>query len=94
MAQIYGILSERRQLMRSISFDLNQKGAKDQKRLEKLLRYPGPDDDTVRLLAEHADQWIKNPSKFWDRDQSPTMSELPATAQIISCFLWTESDNS
>ena len=78
--------------MRSISFDLNHRGAKDQKRLENLLKYSGPDEATKRLLAQHADQWLADPSTFWDRAQSPDISKLPATAQIIAGFLKNESD--
>jgi len=78
--------------MQSISFDLNQKGVKEQKRWGQLLKYPGPDNATVELLKEHADHWFENPSTFWAGGQSLNMSEYPAAAQILGCFLWTESD--
>lgn len=84
---------EREQLASHVEFDLNHKGAKDQKRWAKLLSYSGPDRDTLVLLGEHAEQWIRDPSLFWAWPRPRDLSALPAAAQIIGCFLETESDN-
>ncbi|KAK5949269.1 hypothetical protein OHC33_009622 [Knufia fluminis] len=93
LRDIHSILKEREQLASHVDFDLNQKGAKDQKRWAKLLNYSGPDRDTLVLLAEHAEQWLREPSTFWTWPRPPNLSTLPAPAQIIGCFLETESDS-
>lgn len=93
LTQVHRILCEREQLWEYINYDLSAKGSKERQRWERLLKYPGPDPATLQLLEDHADEWARNPATFWHGQQPHELRGLPATAQIIGCFLQAESDN-
>lgn len=92
LVQVHNILDERKVLANHIGYDLNEKGLRDKKRWDRMLNYTGPDDYTIQLLTERADTWLQNPSTFWNRQEPRDISSHPPAAQIISCFLRTESD--
>lgn len=93
LTQIHGILCERGELSPYIIYDLSERASRERERWQRLLSYPGPDPATLQLLENHAEDWSQNPATFWNGQLPNDLSGLPPIAQIIGCFLQTESDN-
>jgi hypothetical protein len=66
---------------------------KDKVRLAKLGEYRGPDDDTIKLLDQHKEEWLRDPSSFWRLPSPPNANLLDPQAQVVGCFLQAKNDD-
>ncbi len=76
-----------------IPYQVKRKGQKEIDRYNKLLRYKGPDEETIELLEKESYVWLQNPSSFWNRSSRPNLDNMDPQAQIVGCFLYTQIED-
>ena len=86
--EIRDIITERAGLATRIPFNIKRKGENERSRLNQLLSYRGPDQETLRVLNRFEDLWTRDPGQFWKTPVTSGLGRLPsAQAQIARYYL-------
>lgn len=79
---------------------VKQKNTKDHARYLNLLSLNGPNQDTLDLLEERANDWMMDPLSFWIRPESVNtripgaQSHSDPQAQIVGHYMQAKCDSS
>lgn len=93
LCEIRDIISENDNLSKNIRYSITERGQKEKDRLRKLLDYPGPDGQTLNVLEQHNEEWMKDPSHFWILPLPQNLHSLNPRTQIVGCFLEAKDDD-
>ena len=92
LAEIQLLLKDE-ELSKMVQYQVKERGANDKSRVEKLLRFQGPDPNTLAILRDHHDEWLQNPAAFWVRPLPLLINPTDAQEEILGCYLQTMSDD-
>jgi arginine deiminase len=87
LRQVRDIMAENDNLSKKVRYSITERGQKEKDRLTKLLEYRGPDEQTINVLDQHKEEWMKDPSHFWILPLPQNLYSLNPRAQIVGCFL-------
>ena len=87
------MLSNDNELSKLVPFRVQPKGKYDKARLELLMQYQGPDEDTLSLLRDNHHRWLQNPSSFWICPELVMAGVSDPQAEIVSRYLQHDRDN-
>ncbi|KAM3422065.1 hypothetical protein BST61_g2441 [Cercospora zeina] len=76
---IFKALEKRPQLRSKLGYGVVKSGDQDARRFRGIVKYSGPDKDTVDLLEAHSGDWKTNPLSFWlppEADANKSISRL------------------
>jgi hypothetical protein len=78
-----------------LDYTVKKKGGNDQTRMARLLKFRGPDDDTLAVLENNIDGWMDSPESFWTRPPTRVMGLMnpPPQEEIVSLFIQTKRDD-
>jgi hypothetical protein len=93
LVEIQQLLSNDKKLSKIVKYQVKKRGANDKSRVEKVLRYQGPDPDTLALLRDHHDGWLQSPASFWVRPLPLMVNPTDAQEEILCCYLQTIRDD-
>src|SRR5271170_1698652 len=85
LVEIQQLLSNDKKLSKIVKYQVKKRGANDKSRVEKVLRFRGPDPDTLALLRDHHDGWLQNPASFWVRPWPLMVNPTNAQEDILCC---------
>lgn len=94
LKSIYKVQCQNPEMFKSSRYKVQMKGQQDQSRVDNhFLKYEGPDQATVELLARHQADWKYHPLRFWSRPASSQSTPLDYQAQLVECYLRAKSDD-
>jgi hypothetical protein len=93
LEEIQQLLSNDEKLSKMVQYQVKERGANDKSRVEKVLKFQGPDPDTLTLLRDHHDGWLENPASFWVRPLPFMINPTNAQEEILCCYLQTILDD-
>jgi hypothetical protein len=87
LQEIQGVLVEDTSLSRQLKYNIQEKGQSEKARLATLVRVGEPDPATIQLLKSQHDEWLENPSSFWDGPAAQPLNGMAPLVQIVGCYL-------
>lgn len=81
------VLNEDPEMKKEVPFTLAARGSKGQRSYQAILRYTGPDNETIFELQIQAPFWMQNPELFWRGQNRSNFSHLNPQAQIVGLYL-------
>ena len=93
LAEVQQLLSNDEKLSKMVHYRVKERGANDKSRAEKVLRFQGPDPDTLALLRDHHDGRLEHPASFWMRPLPLMINATDAQEEILCCYLQTMLDD-
>jgi hypothetical protein len=93
LRQIQDILAGDDRLSKMVRYSIKERGQNEKLRLLKLYQYRGPDEETIHVLGQRREEWMRDPARFWTLPLPPDINLLNARAQIVRCFLRAKGDD-
>ena len=90
LRQICELLAKNKELASKVPNVITEK--KDQARIKTLLKYR-PDIETIDLLEQFHETWLKTPALFDEYVESPQWAAMDPWTRIFSMYLETELAN-
>lgn len=84
---VRGVLDTDEELRRKVPMGVSFRGDRGHNVLSALMRYHGPEEETVLELALNHQRWLNDPPSFWQAQSVPDFSGLMPEAQIVAGFV-------
>ncbi|KAK4905356.1 hypothetical protein LTR49_025341 [Elasticomyces elasticus] len=86
LLELYELKQERPSLFKTAPYTIKERAANENARFQRMLDFEGPETGTMDLLQAHRDQWISNPSTFWNYASLLGPIGLEPQARIVMCY--------
>jgi len=87
LQELYETQRRRPDLFQEIVHSVSLRGAQTAARHRKLMRFDGPDQDTLEMLTANAARWYRDPESFWYSDSFPSRLYADPGARVVGLFL-------
>lgn len=78
--------NERPVVFVSSGYKIKPKNANENARIQRLLTFEGPDRETLELLSSKAEQWLENPSSFWNQETVNENYQFRPEVHLVHVF--------
>lgn len=93
LQQLHKRLKQNPELAKLVPFAVQPRNQRDSDRFAKLLKYAGPDQETLSLLENDARRWHIDPSTFAMRSAPVHLSTSDPLVHLASRFLQLKHDD-